>query len=108
MHRVVRQHVRWVAILTGMAFWIALPFSAQARDFTGRVQGIEKGAEGVLIVDNRQGDKLAFLRTPETKVRGVKSSWDAIRRRDWVTVTWEMKDDPRVAHVVTVLPPREE
>ena len=108
MRSFVRRDVRWVAVLTGMIFTVALPILAQARDFTGKVQRIEKGPEGVLIVDNRQGDKLTFVRTAATKVRGAKSSWDAIRPKDWVTVAWEMKDNPRVAYVVRVLPPREQ
>ena len=80
--------------------------SAQYRQFTGRIDKIN---DKQLIVDNRKGDKVKFVKDPETKVAGEgKASWDDLKKGDWVTVDWKFVDKPRKAYNVAVLPPREE
>jgi len=80
--------------------------SAQMREFTGKVDKISKN--GKLIVDNRKGDKVSFVKIDTTEVAGEKTDWDAMKKDDWVTVSWKMIDKPRKAYKVQVLPPREE
>lgn len=76
------------------------------RQFTGRIDKID---DDKLIVDNRQGDKVAFNRVPDTSVEGQdKASWDDLSKGDWVTVDWLFMDKPRKAYKIQVIPPREE
>ena len=51
---------------------------AQMREFSGRIDKIKKGK---MIVDNRQGDKVPFVKVDETVVEGEKSEWKALKRR---------------------------
>ena len=87
---------------------LALPSvaSAQMREFTGKVDKITK--KGKLIVDNRKGDKVSFVKIDTTEVTGEKTEWKEIKKNDWVTVSWKMIDKPRKAYKVHVMPPREE
>ena len=78
---------------------------AQTREFTGKVDKIGKDE---LIVDNRMGDKVKFLKIESTTVEGEKNDWKRVKKNDWVTVHWKMIDKPRKAYKVVVLPPREE
>jgi hypothetical protein len=61
-----------------------------------------------MLVDNRKGDTISFVRSDETVVVGVKKSWQAIEKNDWVSVSWKMMDDPRVAYRVDVMAPKKE
>ncbi len=85
--------------------------AAQYREFTGRVQKINKKK---MIIDNRMGDKLAFERLEETKVGDTsgadkpKAKWNDLKSDDWVTVRWKMMDQPRKAYEVIVLPTKRE
>ena len=79
--------------------------SAQTREFTGKVDKIGKEE---LIVDNRIGDKVKFLKIDSTAVEGEKKEWKNVKKNDWVTVHWKMIDKPRKAYKVIVLPPRKE
>lgn len=85
--------------------------SAQYREFTGKIQRINRGK---MIVDNRMGDKVTFHRLKETKIDDTsgedreKQSWDDLKSDDWVTVKWKMIDKPRKAYEVIVLPEKEE
>jgi hypothetical protein len=85
--------------------------AAQYRDFTGKVDKIEKNA---LIIDNRMGDKLQFERVETTRIvdernaKKKKASWQDLALGDWVTIHWKMMDKPRKAYEVIVLPPRSE
>ena len=79
--------------------------SAQYREFSGKVDKITKKK---LFVDNRQGDKVSFVKVDETKVEGTRASWEEIKRNDWVTVSWKMMDKPRKAYIVKVKPPKED
>lgn len=74
--------------------------SAQMREFTGRVDKVNKKQ---MIVDNRMGDKVKFVYAKgETVVEGTKESWKKLRSKDWVTVSWKMIDNPRKAYKVVV------
>jgi hypothetical protein len=86
---------------------IAMPgaAAAQMREFTGMVSKIDKTK---LIVDNRKGDKVSFDKVPETTVEGEKTTWEAIKKDDWVSVSWKMVDKPRKAYKVVVMPPKKE
>ena len=37
-----------------------------------------------------------------------KTSWDDLKRGDWVIVTWELFDKPRIAYEVEVVPEKKE
>ncbi len=80
--------------------------SAQYREFIGRVDKISKKK---LLVDNRQGDKVSFVSSEATTVKGEgKKEWQQIKKGDWVSVSWKMMDKPRIAYKIIVLPPRKE
>ncbi len=79
--------------------------SAQMREFTGKVDKINNKQ---LIVDNRQGDKVKFLKVDSVVVEGEKNAWDDLKKSDWVTVHWKFIDKPRKAYKVVVLPPKDE
>jgi hypothetical protein len=82
---------------------LAAAAAAQMREFTGRIDEV---SAVVMIVDNRMGDKVSFVRVDETVVEGEKDSWAELKRADWVSVSWKFVDKPRKAHVVRVLPPK--
>ncbi len=106
MRKIVRRTALFaiVALLLPLAFPSAA--SAQMREFTGQVDKITK--KGKLIVDNRKGDKVSFVKIDTTEITGEKSEWGDIKKKDWVTVSWKMIDKPRKAYKVHVMPPREE
>jgi hypothetical protein len=87
--------------------------SAQYREFTGR---IDKISTKKLIVDNRKGDKVSFVPTPDSEItvqegaelKDKKEAWDDLKKGDWVKVSWKFVDKPRKAYKVMVLPPRED
>jgi hypothetical protein len=75
---------------------------AQMREFSGTVDNV---SEKKVIVDNRKGDKISFSKTDTTTVEGEgKTKWEELKKNDWVTVDWMMKDNPRKAYKVTVMP----
>ena len=86
---------------------IAMPgvADAQMREFVGKVDKIDAKK---LIVDNRKGDKVSFDKVAETTVEGTKTTWDSIKKNDWVSVSWKMVDKPRKAYKINVMPPKEE
>ena len=86
---------------------VAMPgrAAAQMREFVGKVDKIDAKA---VIVDNRKGDKVSFSKVAETTVEGTKTTWDTIKKDDWVSVSWKMVDKPRKAYKVNVMPPKEE
>ena len=80
--------------------------SAQYREFTGRIDKVNKKK---LIVDNRKGDKVSFNKVDETVVEGEgKSEWKQLKQKDWVTVSWKFVDKPRKAYKVVVIPEKDE
>lgn len=106
----MRTIVRRTALISIVTLALSLAFagvaSAQMREFTGKVDKITK--KGKLIVDNRKGDKVSFVRIDTTEVTGEKTEWSKIKKEDWVTVSWKMIDKPRKAYKINVLPPRKE
>lgn len=85
---------------------VALPLAASAeyREFSGQVHKID---EKKITVDNGKGDKVSFVRIDATSVSGVRASWDAIRKKDWVTVSWKIADKPRKAHKIVTSKPKD-
>lgn len=75
------------------------------REFSGKV---DKISDDKLIVDNRMGDKVTFIKVEETQVQGEKDTWKKLKKDDWVTVSWKMMDKPRKAYIVQVMPPKAE
>ena len=106
----MRKIARRTALLAIVALVLplALPTvaSAQMREFTGKVDKITKAWK--LIVDNRKGDKVSFVKIDTTEVTGEETEWNKIKKDDWVTVSWKMIDKPRKAYKVHVMPPRED
>lgn len=79
---------------------------AQMREFSGQIKRIN---DKKMIVDNRMGDNVSFIRVDSTEVTGEdKTKWDELKQKDWVTVSWKFIDKPRKAYKVLVLPPKEE
>ncbi|MCH8890471.1 MAG: hypothetical protein IH827_05295 [Myxococcales bacterium] len=78
--------------------------SAEFREFSGKVTEISGNK---MVIGNRRGDRVSFRRSDATTVTGVKKSWQAIEKGDWVSVSWKMVDNPRVAHKVVVMPPKQ-
>jgi hypothetical protein len=87
------------ALLTAVLLLPSLA-SAQTREFTGRIDKVNKKQ---MIVDNRMGDKVKFVYVKkETTVEGTKSEWKKLKTKDWVTVSWKFIDKPRKAYKVVV------
>jgi len=101
----MRSIVRSAALAALLALVVPAAASAQYREFSGRIDHVSGDK---LIVDNRMGDKVTFIKVSETVVEGEKTSWDKLSKDDWVTVSWKMMDKPRKAYKVRVTPPKEE
>jgi hypothetical protein len=103
---------KWIFRIALIAFValaapVAMPDAAlaQMREFAGKVDKIDAKK---LIVDNRKGDKVSFDKVDSTVVEGEKTEWKAIKKDDWVSVSWKMVDKPRKAYKVVVMPPKKE
>jgi hypothetical protein len=106
MSFVVRRSVLVFASLVLAAAVLAPSLaSAQYREFTGRIDKINKKK---MIVDNRQGDKVPFNFLKETEVIGLKDEVKKLKQKDWVTVYWKFTDKPRKAYKVEVIPEKKE
>jgi hypothetical protein len=106
MSFVVRRSVLVFASLVLAAAVLAPSLaSAQYREFTGRIDKINKKK---MIVDNRQGDKVPFNFLKETEVIGLKDEVKKLKQKDWVTVSWKFTDKPRKAYKVEVIPEKKE
>jgi hypothetical protein len=106
----MRKMIRRTALfaILAMVLPLALPSvaSAQMREFSGKIDKVTEG--GKLIVDNRKGDKVSFVKIDTTEVTGEKTDFADLKKDDWVTVSWKMIDKPRKAYKIQVLPPRED
>jgi len=80
----------------------ALASAQMLRDFEGEVQKI---SEEKIIVDNKKGDKITFVKAEETVVEGDKAAWEEVKKDDWVAVSSKMLEKPRKAYKVTVKQP---
>ena len=93
-----------IALIGLIAATLPLAASAQYREFTGRIDQISKKK---MIVDNRMGDKVSFVPGEPSLVSGEgRTAWSKLKRNDWVSVSWKMIDEPRIAYKVKVLQPR--
>jgi hypothetical protein len=118
MRNSLRALALWSALLVGVPLAFAGPAFADCegmREFTGLVQSMKKGAKGGFVVDNRQGDKVKFIRDTTSTVvdesagAKPKTEWDNLANGDYVSVCWKFTDNPRKAYKVTVKPaPQEE
>jgi hypothetical protein len=118
----MRKSLRNVALGSLLLFGTALAFASPAfadcegmREFTGLLQGMKKGEKGGFVVDNRQGDKVKFIRDATSTVvdesggAKKKEKWDDLANGDYVSVCWKFTDNPRKAYKVQVRPaPKEE
>jgi len=95
-----------VAATLLVAVSVAGVASAQYREFTGRIDKVNKKK---MIVDNRKGDKVSFIKVDETVVEGEgKKEWKQLKKGTWITVYWKFVDKPRKAYKIKVLPPKKE
>jgi hypothetical protein len=101
----MRSMVRSAALAALIVLVVPAAASAQYREFSGRIDRI---SDEKVIVDNRMGDKVTFMKVKETVVQGEKDSWGKLKKDDWVTVSWKMMDKPRKAYIVKVTPAKEE
>jgi hypothetical protein len=101
----MRKMLCGAAVLVLVALVLPSVASAQYREFSGKIDRIN---DKKLIVDNRMGDKVTFMRVDETAVSGEKTEWKKLSKDDWVTVSWKMIDKPRKAYKIVVNPPRDE
>ncbi len=95
----------WVLIAVALPLILTSDASAEFREYSGKVTEISGDK---LVIDNRQGDRVSFGRSDATTVTGEKQSWQAIERGDWVSVSWKMVDEPRIAYKVVVTPPKQQ
>jgi hypothetical protein len=94
------------AALLALSLLVPSIASAQMREFTGRIDKVNKKQ---MIVDNRMGDKVKFVFAKgETTVEGTKTEWRKLKTKDWVTVSWKFIDKPRKAYKVVVFEKEEE
>jgi len=106
MQRWIRNLALVALVLAATPFVFSVPASAQYREFNGKVDNVNAKK---LIVDNRMGDKVSFDKTDEVTVEGQgKTTWEDLKKGDWVTVSWKFMDKPRKAYKVLVQPPKEE
>jgi hypothetical protein len=113
MHQSLRGIALWSVLVIGTSLVFAAPASAACegmREFTGLIQNMKKGEKGGFVVDNRQGDKVKFIRdatstvVDETGGEKPKAKWDDLANGDYVSVCWKFADDPRKAYKVQVKP----
>ena len=107
MFQKIRTLTPWL-LVAALALFLASAAGAEGprKEFKGLVQKVGKRE---LMVDNRMGDKLKFQPAKDVTVSGEgKSSWAEIKKGNWVVVTWEMFDKPRIAYEVQVIPDKEE
>lgn len=113
----MRKGLRAIALWSAVVFGASLALSSPAfagcegmREFTGLVQNMKKGKKGGFVVDNRQGDKVKFIRDDTSTVvdesggAKPKAEWDQLANGDYVSVCWKFTDNPRKAYKVTVKP----
>ncbi len=101
MVKTVRRLVFVSFIAAALPLFLPGLVHAQLRDFEGKVDSVN---EKQIIVDNRKGDKLTFVKTEETTVEGTKKAWTDIKKNDWVAVSSKMLEKPRKAYKVVVKP----
>jgi len=84
----------------------AIECEGMQRSFSGELQ---KANDKVIVVDNKKGDKIKFEQHASTTVTGVKTSWEDLKKGDYVEVCSKMLEKPRYAYqVVSMEPPKDE
>jgi len=113
MRKSLRVAALWSVVVLVAAAGLGAPAFAGCegmREFTGILQGMKKGDKGAFVVDNRQGDKVKFIRDATSTVvdesggATPKKEWDNLANGDYVSVCWKFTDNPRKAYKVTVKP----
>ena len=113
MRKSLRVAALWSVLLLGTSLVLSGPAFAGCegmREFTGILQGMKKGEKGAFVVDNRQGDKVKFMRDATSTVADEsggatpKTEWDKLANGDYVSICWKFTDNPRKAYKVTVKP----
>jgi hypothetical protein len=72
------------------------------RSFSGELQ---KANDKMIVVDNKKGDKIKFQQHETTTVTGTRTSWDDLKKGDYVTVCSKMLEKPRYAYKVEASEP---
>ena len=103
MRKVSGRIVVRVLVAVALSLFLSSAAFAEFREFSGKVTEISGDK---LVIDNRRGDRVSFMRSEATTVTGAKQSWQAIEAGDWVSVSWQMADKPRIAYKVAVTPPK--
>jgi hypothetical protein len=83
----------------------AIECDGMQRSFEGQLQSA-KGK--TIVVDNKKGDKIKFTQPATPEVSGLKTSWDDLKKGDWVAVCSKMLEKPRYAYKVDVIPEKED
>ena len=113
MRNSLRSIALWSLLVVGTSLLLSGPALAGCegmREFTGLLQNMKKGNKGGFLVDNRQGDKVKFIRDATSTVLDEsggptpKTEWDKLANGDYVSVCWKFTDNPRKAYKVTVKP----
>ena len=113
MRKSLRVAAWWSVLVVSASLAFGAPAFAGCegmREFTGLLQGLKKGEKGGFVVDNRQGDKVKFIRDKTSTVADEsggatpKDEWDKLANGDYVSVCWKFTDNPRKAYKVTVKP----
>jgi len=75
----------------------ALECDGMQRSFDGELQSVK---DKQIVVDNKKGDKIKFEKHTNTTVTGLRSSWEELKKGDYVTVCSKMLEKPRYAYAV--------
>jgi len=85
---------------------MAIECDGMQRSFDGELQSVQ---DKQVVVDNKKGDKIKFIKHDASVVSGTRTSWDDLKKGDYVTVCSKMLEKPRYAYKVDVRePPKDE
>jgi hypothetical protein len=101
MVKVLRRLALLSLLVTALPLLVPGIAHAQLRDFEGKIDSIN---EKQIIVDNRKGDKLTFVKVDETTVEGDVKAWADLKKGGWVAVSSKMLEKPRKAYKVVAKP----
>jgi hypothetical protein len=115
MRKGLRTIALWSVLMIGASLALSGPAFAGCEgtlaEFSGTVQSMKKGQKGGLVIDNRMGDKVKFIRAETSKVSDEsggakpKADWDDLANGDYVSVCWNrMEKGTRKAYQVIVRP----
>ncbi len=76
----MRRFLIGIALVGLVATALPLAASAQYREFSGRINQVDKSR---MVVDNRMGDTLSFVPGNPSEVLGPgKTEWSQLRKKD--------------------------